>query len=421
MRINNKILKTELIQWRDLIEFQPEKFKKYSNKLTDKLKNSLVNNGFASPFYVWERDNGIFILDGHGRFRAMNQMEQDGESIPDKLPAIFLSIENESEAKKMLMTFNSHYAELNKEFVIEYMGDLVFDDINSEFELFELNFKLPALEVEEDEAPIKPLKAKSKIGDLYELNGHRVLCGDSADNKQVEKLMKGKKSDLVFTDPPYGVDYSEKNKMLNSLDGGDRIEDSIKNDTYGEDLITSLKSVFVNIANSIKTDASFYVCSAQGGDMMMMIDCMASAGLNYRHMLIWAKNNHVLGRCDYNYKHEPILFGWMKKHNFYGDGEHRTSVWNINRPVSSKLHPTMKPVELVTNAIKNSSKNNDLVIDFYLGSGTTLIASESTKRNCYGIEFDPHYIDVIIQRWVNLTGQEKIKKNGKQIIWKVNN
>jgi len=135
-------------------------------------------------------------------------------------------------------------------------------------------------------------------------------------------------------------------------------------------------------------------------------------------MLIWSKNNHVLGRCDYNYKHEPILYGWNKTHNFYGKGKYKFSVWPIDRSVAYKLHPTMKPVELMMNAALNSTKENDAVLDIFLGSGSTLIACEQTGRTCYGTEIDPAYIDVIIQRWVNFTGIEKIKKNGKEITWK---
>jgi DNA modification methylase len=137
--------------------------------------------------------------------------------------------------------------------------------------------------------------------------------------------------------------------------------------------------------------------------MMMM---MMKAGLTLRHMLIWSKNNHVLGRTDYNYKHEPILFGWVDGHKFYGNGEHQFSVWNINKPTKSDLHPTMKPIALIINALQNSSERESLVADLFLGSGSTLIACEKTMRICYGMEISEHYCSVIIKRWQDFTGQK---------------
>lgn len=136
--------------------------------------------------------------------------------------------------------------------------------------------------------------------------------------------------------------------------------------------------------------------------MMMMVQ---EAGLPYRHVIIWVKNNHVLGRCDYNYKHEPIFFGWTKSHRFYGKGKNKTSVWEVDKPLKSDLHPTMKPIELMENALLNSSKENQICLDPFLGSGSTLIACEKTNRICYGLEIDCLYIDVIIKRWEDYTGK----------------
>ena len=138
--------------------------------------------------------------------------------------------------------------------------------------------------------------------------------------------------------------------------------------------------------------------------MMMMM--MNENNHPLRHCLIWAKNNHVLGSADYNYKHEPILYGWQHKHKFYGKGEQKTSVWNIAKPLKNDLHPTMKPIELIENAILNSSEKGMLVVDYFLGSGSTLIACEKTDRCCYGVEIDPHYCDVIIKRWEDFTGKK---------------
>ena len=145
---------------------------------------------------------------------------------------------------------------------------------------------------------------------------------------------------------------------------------------------------------------------------MMMMMMIAAAGWQVKHELIWVKNNHVLGRTDYFYKHEPILFGWAKTHKFYGKGEFNKSVWEIDKPSKSDLHPTMKPIRLIANALQNSSKENDLIIDFFGGSGSTLIACEQLGRKCYMMEIDPKYCDVIVKRWENLTGRKAVRING---------
>ena len=423
-QIENLIIKTENIKWKSLRPFQPESLKKTSPDRLQKLKTSLLSNGFAMSFYVFEDQEGnIWIIDGHHRLKALEELEQDGKDIPIEFPCSFLRVRDKAHAKKLVLAFNSHYAELQKDGLLDFIDDLDFDDVKNEFEFFDLGFDLPdnQEEVEEEEPPEVPETPASQLGDLYELNGHRILCGDCTDEETVSRLMDGEKADMVFTDPPYGVEYSKKNAMLNSLDGGNRIEKEIEDDSLGGELKEMLKIAFTLIESSLKDTASFYVCSAQGGDMMMMmmIDCMTEGGLSYRHMLVWVKNNHVLGRCDYNYKHEPILYGWKKSHKFYGNGEHKTSVWAIDKPHKSKLHPTMKPVKLIVNAILNSTDGNSIVIDTFLGSGSTLIACEQTNRICYGLEIDPQYIDVIVQRWVNFTGIETIKKNGEEITWKV--
>ena len=150
---------------------------------------------------------------------------------------------------------------------------------------------------------------------------------------------------------------------------------------------------------------------------MSMLKAMEESKIPLRHMIIWNKNNHVLGRVDYMYKHEPILYGWVKRHKFYKKGQFNKSVWDIPKPLSSKLHPTMKPVELVENAILNSTKGKMIVLDSFLGSGTTLIACENNGRYCYGIEFEEHYMQVIVQRYVDYTSIDTIKINGKEVSW----
>ena len=176
----------------------------------------------------------------------------------------------------------------------------------------------------------------------------------------------------------------------------------------GEFWLRAMSASFV----AARPGACYYMTGPQGGDLsMMMMMMMQKAGWLLKHVLVWVKNNHVLGRCDYNYKHEPILYGWKDGagHTFNGSAS-ETSVWEVDKPHQSKLHPTMKPIELFARAIKNGSDIGELVFDGFAGSGTTLIAAQQLERRCYAIELEPRYCDVIIERWQNLTGQKAKRK-----------
>lgn len=259
--------------------------------------------------------------------------------------------------------------------------------------------------IDEDEIPEPPKEPKTKIGDIWKLGRHRLMCGDILEH--TDMLLKNKKVDIVIADPPYGVSYSNKNSFLNSFDEGNRIQKEIKNDNVSEDEINEFwLKCFEKIKTTLSPINSYYFFGQQINGMMMMM----KAGLPSKHVVIWVKNNHVLGRCDYNYRHEPIFFGWTTKHEFYGGGEFKTSVWEVDKPLKNDLHPTMKPVRLLINMLLNSSKENQLCLDPFLGSGTTLIACEKTNRICYGMEIEPAYCDVIIERWQNLTGKKAVKE-----------
>jgi len=264
-----------------------------------------------------------------------------------------------------------------------------------------------------DEIPEVPKKAISKLGDIFLLdNKHRVMCGDSTNKEDVEKLMDGKKADMVFTDPPYGVDYASKNKFLNKADKGNLIQTDIVNDVDSKEAFELWGNHFAIYPIILSDYHSIYIASPQTRDLMMMMMMIERGGIYISNVIIWVKNNHVLGRLDYNLKHEPIIYGWLKnkKHKYYGNGTQKFSVWNYDKPLKSDLHPTMKPVELIVNAILNSTQSgNNIVYDGFIGSGSTLIACEQTNRICYGMEIDPIYIDVILKRYHNLYPDKKIK------------
>ena len=257
------------------------------------------------------------------------------------------------------------------------------------------------------------IEVKCKPGDIWQLGDHRLMCGDSIDLQQVKALMGGSRADMVFTDPPYGVSIGDKNKMLNEMNGSHAIERNIENDTLDIDaLYEVLKKAMSNVRLNCKSDAVYFVTAPQGGglgEMMMMM--MKDAGLQVRHNIIWRKNapTFSMGRLDYDYQHEPMFYTWTKTHHNYRKGAFRTSVWDIDKPRKCDLHPTMKPVELVANAILDGSKEGDIVLDTFGGSGTTLIAAEQLGRKCYMMELDPHYCDVIIARWEKLTGRTAVK------------
>lgn len=383
--------------------------RQFTEKGMKDLENSINSIGFMQPINI--NQDGT-ILSGHARtkkLKDMGEIEVD-VYVPDRV----LTPKQEEE---VLVRANANTA-----------GQWDFDILANNFDLEEITdwgLDVPDMdldieeeaEVEEDEVP--ELKHKFAVkGDLFELIDeeqgltHRVLCGDSTMIDDVEKVMNGKKADMVFTDPPYGVDYENKTKEVLGSKNYTKISND---DKKGEELKQFFKDIFSSYIAFLKDDSSYYVCSPQGGDsemMMMMREC----GMKCRHQIIWVKDAPVfsMGRLDYDYKHEPILYGWVKKHNFYRKGEQDKSVWEFSRK-ENKLHPTMKPVSLVSNAINNSSKQKDLVIDFFLGSGSTLIACQQTKRNCYGIELDEHYCGVIVKRWLNYMQKEnkafKIKRN----------
>lgn len=222
--------------------------------------------------------------------------------------------------------------------------------------------------------------------------------------------MDGELADMVFTDPPYGISYTDKNEFLNSIDKPICVVNAIENDNKKpEEMHDFWCEAFHNLYIHTKDVMSYYITAPQGGDLLLLLlQSIRESGFALKHQLIWNKNNHVLGRCDYNYKHEPIIYGWKLNgtHHFIGKGPMKTSVWDVAKPQRNDLHPTMKPIELIANALLNSATKKDIVLDLFGGSGSTLIAAEEVGCKCYMCELDPHYIDVIIARWEKFTGQK---------------
>jgi len=383
----------------------------HSDAQVAQIAASIVEFGFCNPVLV---DESGGIIAGHGRILAARKL-----GLAD-VPCIRLSHLSQNQRRAYVIADNRlalnagwdeellalEIAELDERgFDIDLLG---FDEAELEGLLDDAD---PTVgETDPDDAPELIEEAVSKLGDLWILGDHRILCGDSTDSASVMKLMNAELASLVVTDPPYGVSYADKNAFLNEIDKGNMVQVEIANDHLSKEHTQEMwRSAFHEMSEVMLPGAVIYCFMPQGGDqmMMMMMMMMQGAGIEPRHELIWLKNNHVLGRADYAYKHEPILYAWKKGgHKFYGDFQ--TSVLEFPRPQKSDLHPTMKPVPLIERLIENSSKRGDLLYEPFSGSGTAIIAAEQTGRRCYAIELSPQYVDVAVKRWQRLSGKVAI-------------
>jgi DNA modification methylase len=386
---------TEKRKINDLIPYEHNP-RQMTEKQVEDLKKSLEKFDLVEIPAI-NTDN--MILAGHQRLKIMQLLGRGEEEIDVRVPDRLLDKKEVQEynIRSNKNTGEWNFDELANSFDTQELIDWGFDEKD-------LKIDMP---VEEDEAPEVQEEAVSKLGDIYQLGNHRLLCGDATKIEDVEKLMNGQKADMVFTDPPYSVNYTKKAKEV--LKSKNYVE--IENDDMSvQDTSDKLwRPVFKNMYDAANDDCSVYLTMPQGGDQMMMM-MMMSENWQVKHELIWVKEAPVfsMGRLDYDYKHEPILYGWKKKHNFYGKGQYTKSVWEIPR-TENKLHPTMKPVALIANCLANSTLDNQNILDLFGGSGSTLIACEQLNRKCYMMELDPRYVDVIIKRWENYTGQKAVK------------
>jgi len=333
--------------------------------------------GWQQPIVV---DKTGTIIVGHGRWAAYQKY---GLTEP---PIQVADLTDEQANAYRLADNKLNESEWDMDLVIEELKGL--SEPMVELTGFDTDLLIEPDE-KDDEVPEVPEEPQSKLGDLYELGEHRVLCGDSTKLEDVERLMDGKKADMVFTDPPYGVNYEGINND---------IRDGLEN------LLTDAFGMLVTVC---KSGASAYVFHSD-----RCADIFHKVFRTYFHfssMVIWEKPSLVLSQTDYQSKHEPCLYGWVDNgtHQFFGDRK-QTSVWKTDREPRVQGHTTPKPIEIVSRAIANSSKGEDIVIDTFLGSGSTLIAAEKTGRICYGMELDPKYVDVIVKRWEDFTGQKAV-------------
>lgn len=402
-----------------LIEMTIESIKPYENNprkndsAVDKVAESIKEFGFKVPIIV---DKDYIIIAGHTRYKAAIKLNLK------KVPVIMAEDLTEEQVKAFRIMDNksSEFATWDYEALLTEMESLKLDDYNLELTGFDFNEiegimdKYNPKDIEEDsdfdiDEQLETIETpKSKRGDIWLLGNHRLLCGDSTVKDEVEKLMNGQKANMIFTDPPYNVAY----------EGATEDKLTIQNDDMSsEEFYNFLSKVFNNYFEIMEEGASIYVCHADSeGENFRR--AYREAGLKLAECIIWVKNTFVMGRQDYHWRHEPILYGWKEgKAHYFVDDRTQDTVWEIPKPQRNGEHPTMKPLALCARGIKNSSKPKDLVVDLFGGSGSTLMAAAEVDRICYTMELDERYTDVILLRYINQYGSDNVYliRDGKKI------
>ena len=359
------------------------------------LKDSITRFGFVDPLIVnTHKERKNILVGGHQRLKIAKELGYKD------VPCVEVDLTPDKE-KELNVRLNKNTGQWDWDALANYfdVGELLKWGFSED----ELQFTEPDVQglTEEDDIP-EVEESITKQGDLWILGEHRVLCGDATIKADVDALMGGEKADMVFTDPPYNVDYEG---------GGKNNLGKIKNDSMSNVQFENfLDMVFSNYSAVLKGLSPIYVCHGDSKTKpKVAFELSFDKHFNKSSTLIWSKQSAGMGWQDYRVQHEPILYGWKEgkgTHPFYGDRT-KTTIWDIKRDAQATyVHPTQKPVQLISEALFNSSKNSDIAIDLFLGSGSTLIACEKTNRKCFGMEIDPHYCDVIVKRWEDYTGNK---------------
>jgi DNA modification methylase len=350
----------------------------------------------------------MIILGGNMRFRACK------EAGIKEIPVIVTDLP-EDKQREFLIKDNTSGGEWDWDMLanewdtdeLEAWGlDLPVFDIKDEGTAEEDNYEVP-----------DTIETDIVIGDLFEIGEHRLLCGDSTDINNIEKVINGHKADMIFTDPPYNIGFtgtmsstSVNGKIVPFKTENTKFDD-IKNDKHSnEDFNNFIKDILTNIVTYCK--GGYYI-SFSSSNLNELLTPMIELNIDYKSIIIWVKNQANMGGGHFKRRYEPIVYGY-NENIFYGQSFKEEDVWEFQRTLKNDLHPTMKPIPLIENAIKKSSKVNDIVMDLFLGSGSTMVASHQLNRKCYGMELDPKYCKVIIDRMLKLDPNLVIKKNGEQ-------
>lgn len=375
--------------------YNPRKKLKKGDKEYEKIKQSLLKFGYVDPIIV---NKDLTVIGGHQRLTVLKDLDYETA----KCVIVDLSKEDE---KALNIALNKITGQWDDQLLVDLLLDLQESDFNLDLTGFEppeiddILSNVHDKDLSDDDFDVEEELKKptfSKRGDIWQLGKHRVICGDSTKAEIYDQLLGDKKANLVVTDPPYNVDVEETaGKILN-----DNMPDS--------DFYQFLFDMFSQVEKHMETDASIYVFHADTEGLNFR-KAFKEAGFYLSGCCIWKKNSLVLGRSPYQWQHEPCLFGWKQKgkHQWFSDRK-QTTIWEYDRPKSSKDHPTMKPIPLMAYPIQNSSMRGTLVLDPFLGSGSTLMAADQTGRVCYGIELDEKFVDVIVKRYIESIGNENV-------------
>ena len=387
------------LEWRSVSTLIPyaRNSRTHSDEQIAQIAASIKEFGWTNPILI-DGDNGIIA--GHGRLSAARKLGHE------EVPVIELKDLTETQRKAYIIADNrlALNAGWDNEMLTIELNELLADNFALDilgFDPKELNALLePEVVVgltDEDDAPEIPEEPKTKLGDIYQLGKHRVMCGDSCSIHDMEKLCGGQLVDMWLTDPPYNVAYEGKTK--------DALK--IQNDSMGDDQFRQfLRDAYVTADLVMKQGAVFYIWHADSEGYNFR-GAAQDAGWKVRQCLIWKKSSMVMGRQDYHWKHEPCLYGWKEgAGHLWATDRKQTTILEFERPSKSKEHPTMKPVALFEYQMLNNTKGGDIVLDSFGGSGTTLLAAEKHGRHGYLMELDPKYCDVIVKRWEDFTGKK---------------
>lgn len=372
------------------------------------VKKSMDKFGVADALII-NTDNQL--IGGHLRTKILT--ESGEQEVDVRVPNRKLT---ESEMKELNLRLNKNQGRWDMDLLANFDNDMLADVGFESQELdniFNLDSEEDDFNGEEEHDKIK--ESKIKVGDMYILGKHRIMCGDSTKEKDVTKLLGGRVADMVFTDPPYNMDYKSHKK------GG------ILNDNMPEEMFVEFAMEFIaRMKESIKTGGAFYICSGYNS-FVPFLYALKSNGLELQDTIIWVKNMLGMGMNDYKHKHEliikaqkkskkkkgqPIMYGWNGGNHYFADTHSEADVWEVSkRSTNTMVHPTQKPLELVSRAIRNSSKRGEIVLDLFLGSASTLIAAEKEERVCFGLELDPKYIETAIKRFEAYTDQKAVKQD----------
>jgi site-specific DNA-methyltransferase (adenine-specific) len=371
----------------------------HSDEQVAQIAASIKEFGWTNPILV---DGANGIIAGHGRLFAARKLGMDN------VPVIELAYLSETQKKALIiadnkLALNAGWDTTALSLELEALQDTDFDLSLLGFSDKELNELLEPEVIEgltdEDAVPETPVEPKTKLGDIYQLGNHRLMCGDSCSVTDMQKLVNDRQVDMWLTDPPYNVAYEGKTKDALTIQN-----DSMDNEGFRQ----FLRDAYVTADTVMKAGAVFYIWHADSEGYNFR-GAAHDAGWKVRQCLIWKKSTMVMGRQDYHWKHEPCLYGWKEgAGHLWSTDRKQTTILEFDKPNRNKEHPTMKPVELFEYQMLNNTKGGDIVLDSFGGSGTTMIAAEKHGRHAYLMELDPKYCDVIVKRWEEFTGKQAI-------------